>query len=272
MEIIAKNYSEYPDLYLPTQFDKSENLKKFLDTYLSQFKNLHEALVDLSNTTDVLTAEGYQLDLIGEIIGLSRQGLDDVSYRQEILTKIVLNNSNGYLDDILSYLKLVSKTDLTFGWEYYPARTVYSITTTEADLADITSVLGVTAFFAKINSIIKRTLALGVNNGGIIHDIENETFGFCELWDAGSFEDSVCAGDLLMQAGEDYAESHKSEFVTVTATDDFYCVLPDESETGIVSAGDDLAQSGEDYIVATRIAVLQDLGEYNAVLPEFYER
>lgn len=72
---------------------------------------------------DVLTAVGAQLDIIGRIVGLARQGWGDDRYRAYLLAQIAIRYSRGNGDRLLDVLAILSQTEgLTYLFEVYPAQ------------------------------------------------------------------------------------------------------------------------------------------------------
>ena len=66
----------------------------------------------------LLTAVGVGLDVIGRIVGLARNGLDDADYQAELLVQIIVLKSNGHPDDIVrvvrQFLNLAPGTTFTY--------------------------------------------------------------------------------------------------------------------------------------------------------------
>ena len=296
-EMISRNYVEYPDTYLPSQFDNSTKLKNFLESYLTENEALNQAFVDLSKTTDINTATGYQLDIIGKLVGEERIGRDDLRYRQAIFTRILLNNSNGHHEDILAYLRLATQSTLSRGYELFPAKTIYTTTTSLEGMEDYgfkdlvcagdtlaqageayASAQGFDDtfedFFSLVDQTVDRALAIGVNNLGIIHDVDGETRGFCELDEISNLEKNVCAGDVYMQAGEPDAIAISIPLLPDTTIDSLvWSVFPElEIVTGLACAGDEFMYAGETLAVSTRIVGEDDLPESVGVYPEWYAK
>ncbi len=82
-EVIIKGLSR-----LAYQFEGSENLKGFLESFLQQFQDLQISELQLLNERYLDTAVGKQLDGIGEIVGLERPEKD-----------VDLAGIFGFLDD-----------------------------------------------------------------------------------------------------------------------------------------------------------------------------
>lgn len=66
-DIISKGLAR-----LANQFDGSENLKSFLESFLNEFQELENSGLQLLNERYLDTAVGAQLDGIGEIVGVDR--------------------------------------------------------------------------------------------------------------------------------------------------------------------------------------------------------
>lgn len=82
-----------------------------IETLLAALVNPAQTLVDTFThflaERFVDTAVGAQLEIIGRIVGQGREGLIDADYRRYIRARIVANNSNGTIDNILVVASLV---------------------------------------------------------------------------------------------------------------------------------------------------------------------
>jgi len=72
-----------------TQFSDSVNIKKLLQIWLEGNQELQRSLIDISKINDVDLASGYQLDVIGNIVGQPRE-----------LLSISSSGFFGFLDDL----------------------------------------------------------------------------------------------------------------------------------------------------------------------------
>lgn len=84
-------------------------LEKFLTVFGNQIQAVENMMVDLRNLRRILvvggvSATGAQLDGMGSIVGERRGGLDDITYRQRILTRIRINLSSGTTEEIIEAL------------------------------------------------------------------------------------------------------------------------------------------------------------------------
>jgi hypothetical protein len=168
--IIKKDITAYVEL-LPTQYSESPQLRKLLDVFLGQVQILEDANLELDRvSTDVNLAYGYQLDLIGKLVGAERKGKTDEEFREEILFRISINTGNGTPEDCIQYLTYVTQaTDVKF-WEHYPASVIMETN-------------GVNIPRNIPNTLDNVTIA-GVSVGGVITSISGEVFRGCELTDA----------------------------------------------------------------------------------------
>ncbi len=92
---------------IPCQFQGKKNLNAVIDAVGAQFTELEAVFSDIINKTDVRTATGKNLDMVGDIVGISRNDaynlleltsideLDDSSYRNVLYFQILKNNADG---------------------------------------------------------------------------------------------------------------------------------------------------------------------------------
>lgn len=96
------------------QFEDKPVFNKFLELILLGSEELQTVLKDLIQKRSVDTAEGYQLDIIGNIVGQARDPLpgylfdqegsvipDDDLYRLLIKSKIIKNNTKATPEDVI---------------------------------------------------------------------------------------------------------------------------------------------------------------------------
>lgn len=94
---------------LAEQFKDKENLAKVLNALNVQTQALEDAFWQLYLYRWVNTAEGVQLDTIGNLVGQPRSG-DDDEYRARIKARIRANVSNGTTEDIYAVFKALMPT------------------------------------------------------------------------------------------------------------------------------------------------------------------
>lgn len=122
--IQVRDFSSYTD-FLPLQFSDSDNLIKLLAIYLDQVEELNKAQQELSLlSTNISTATGYQLDIIGNLLGARRDGRLDSEYRNYIRFRISINTGSGTPSDVINFVKSITSASKVRYWEHYPASVV----------------------------------------------------------------------------------------------------------------------------------------------------
>ena len=76
---------------------------------------------DLYTERSLDTSIGAQLDGIGRIVGLDRDGLDDVDYRATLIIQIQINKAGGEPESIITAIRQLFKTEIIAFKEIYPA-------------------------------------------------------------------------------------------------------------------------------------------------------
>jgi len=274
-----RDYEEYVSL-LPIQYNDSSNLKEFLRIYLEATQSLNEAQLELSEiNTDFKTATGYQLDLIGKLVGAERKGRTDSDYRNYILFKISVNIGSGTPEDVINYFSIATDATRIRYFEHYPACTVLETNGTTIPSA--------------IPSTLDNVTPAGVRTGGIMVLIDDYGFRPVELStaydneytyvpnaniediDIGA-EDSECGGSFIECAssavfGGVSLGQPKSELGTMELTSfigervfalvgtefllgqGIYPELSDVYDTGYSLAGDEKMLSGDEEALARKL-------------------
>lgn len=135
------------------QFRESEHLLKFTRALLAPFAELEDALNELLTLRSIDQSFGKQLDIIGEIIGVERQGRDDVAYRDALKFQTFINTSKCEPETIITATRTLSEGNLIRYWENYPAG--YQIFTDGPHVTDVGG--GFIDFFL-----------LGLDDGGVL--------------------------------------------------------------------------------------------------------
>lgn len=97
---------------LLAQYADATKLQAVLCSYLDRIQELEQATLDVYN--DVLsleTAAGSQLDLLGELIGESRDGRTDDAYRLALRVRVLINISNGRTEELIAIARLFEDMD-----------------------------------------------------------------------------------------------------------------------------------------------------------------
>lgn len=97
---------------LAYQFVDSSKLIDFLKSFLAETDELYDSNVLLASERSLETAEGTQLDGIGEIVGITRNaGQTDDDYRLNIKAKIMINTTDMSVDSTLDLFQFVFGAD-----------------------------------------------------------------------------------------------------------------------------------------------------------------
>lgn len=114
---------------LLAQFQSSPKLKAVLSAANAQANDLELALFELRDWFWLTTAEGQQLDVIGEILQVARNGRTDADYRMDILARIGLSIS-GEPEGIIRVLRtLYGATSVEIIPAYPAVRAAFYLTT-----------------------------------------------------------------------------------------------------------------------------------------------
>lgn len=107
---------------LISQFNKKPKIRALATSYIRQFQELEDAFSDLLTETTIDNSEGIHLDNIGAIVGEPRIGRSDEQYRVALRARILLNKSNGTIEDVIALAIASTGLALTIEiTEYFPA-------------------------------------------------------------------------------------------------------------------------------------------------------
>lgn len=145
-------------LLLVEQYKDSTNLRGMIDSMNDLADQLEDALFEIRNLFYLETAEGVQLDIIGSIFGVEREGANDTEYRIKIKVKAGLVGS-GEPEFIISVLKSLYGATFVNYVPNYPgepgAYTVFTdavITETELNIFSPSGVKGYIGGFLLLES------------------------------------------------------------------------------------------------------------------------
>ena len=118
MNIVDVEYLQnYKDLILE-QFKNAENLFKVFEIKSLSQQEIDTLFISIIEKYYLNDAIGAQLDIIGKIVGLSRAGRGDDSYRTLIKLKININASSGQPEIVISAVEQLYDATIV---EYRPA-------------------------------------------------------------------------------------------------------------------------------------------------------
>lgn len=99
------------------EFFKGSNITGILEAADRQFNDLENAAFDFFSEIWLENAEGEQLDVLGDIVGINRNGRNDTDYKAVIQMKIEINVSSGQPERLIQAVRLLYGKE---GIEYYP--------------------------------------------------------------------------------------------------------------------------------------------------------
>ena len=132
------NYYQRSAALLAGQFQKAPldvattNLQKLIAGLTSEATDIQTQLQNLITQRSLQTAEGVQLDGIGQIVGLERipgqpddgaiiEGVPVTGYRQALEFQIFINGSSGVPEDVIAALKFFTQASKVSYWNFFPA-------------------------------------------------------------------------------------------------------------------------------------------------------
>lgn len=106
---------------LTNQFENSPRLQALVAAMVAPIRVLEETAYDIKTKRWIDTAEGKQLDGAGYIVGETRLGRDDATYREAIKFRIFVNTSNATPRDLIRGLRFLTSPDNVQYIEQRPA-------------------------------------------------------------------------------------------------------------------------------------------------------
>jgi hypothetical protein len=123
------------------QFKNKDNILAIVTYLTTQVTQLQTMFLQLAVLYQVASAEGEQLDGIGQIVGEERFGRSDEQYRPALLARIRLNLSRGTAEDIIELVRAVAgESAIVKIREYFPASFIAEvIDAVDPDTIDLTT-------------------------------------------------------------------------------------------------------------------------------------
>ncbi len=158
----------YAKRLIPMQFRNRTNWTKLLIVITKPFQEIEDAFQDLLTLRYLSSAQGAQLDILGELVGLKRKGFDDASYLIRLRAQVLLLRSSGTQPQILRILRAVISSPTYRYAPYYPASFVIEA------LGPVTA-----AEATELGALVKAAKAAGVQ-GDLNYSLRarSATFGF----------------------------------------------------------------------------------------------
>ena len=113
---------------LLAQYQDSPRLKDLICSFLERLQELETATIAVhTNVLNIDLAAGVNLDLLGKIVGEARDGRTDDVYRNALRVRVLINISDGKIEQLIAIVRLYEQMDLVVGstveiQELQPAR------------------------------------------------------------------------------------------------------------------------------------------------------
>jgi hypothetical protein len=120
--IFYENVAEETSNLLVQQFKTKQNFINFIQALCSECQLLEDVFKQLYTECSLETAFGEQLDGIGQIVGLDRNGENDDDYRVDLKLQILINASKGQPEILITALKIFTRSTVVILYEFFPAK------------------------------------------------------------------------------------------------------------------------------------------------------
>lgn len=107
---LVTNHQQAAKNRLREQYKGKPIIEGLLDSWTGQIQDLEQVFIDLSTKRSLVASEGIQLDLLGELLDVLRQGKTDAAYRIALRAKIAKNFSRGTPEDVIAIFKLLTSS------------------------------------------------------------------------------------------------------------------------------------------------------------------
>lgn len=112
---------------LLTQFRDRERLEGVVRALVAETQQIEDHRWEITNGRRIDDAAGYQLDLLGKLLGVERNGAADETYRTRLHVAWRLNTSSGSVEDLHELFDLLSPGSVRVD-ESYPASVSVAVT------------------------------------------------------------------------------------------------------------------------------------------------
>lgn len=94
---------------------------------VQQIQDLEDGIFPIDSGNQIANAVGKQLDNIGTLVGLSRNGLTDQQYLTFLLGTIAEDNSDDTIQTLVTIVAILFSPTLLLSYEMFPAEVAYAI-------------------------------------------------------------------------------------------------------------------------------------------------
>ena len=207
---------------LITQWKDKPVIAALLKSYLMQHNEIENACFQLLENRSIYNAVGVNLDIIGALFGVRREGMSDEEYRAIILLRISQLNVDGTTEVFMNVLRGIGDTYLVDFWEHLDA--------------DIHAYMGA-GYNSKIFEQVASTTAAGVAVRIIVDDT-GDSFIPTEILPT-TADIQVADGSLVSDLQVDYFADLQAQLYTII-DGNARGYLPEIIETSIINPLADL--------------------------------
>ena len=115
------NYVELAQSRLIQLYKETKTNNDLLKNLVDPIQQLENEFFELYGLKSISDGIGYQLDVIGKILGVDRLGRSDTDYRNVLYIQTLINNSGGEPESIINIIKLLIEPDNISYTDLYPA-------------------------------------------------------------------------------------------------------------------------------------------------------
>lgn len=126
------------------QFKSKPRIEALISAKMIQVQEIEAVLFDIRDKLVLAVAVGDQLDIFGKIVTEPRLGKSDPTYLAFVLARILINRSNGRIEEINAVIKLITEATTGGTWridEFPPASMVLEETTDAGSVFDLDAIL-----------------------------------------------------------------------------------------------------------------------------------
>lgn len=150
-----QSYSAVIGPTMLTQYNRALRLHGLVDASCAQVDSVEEAMFQIRSGFWIRNAVGVQLDILGRIYGMARNGLDDATYRSRLQAQAAAL-INGAPEEIMTFLTFMLGDPAAEYWPEYPAGFVVrtSVGSMSSESLRLLSPSGVAASFTDTEPIL----------------------------------------------------------------------------------------------------------------------
>lgn len=108
------------------QYKGKANIEGIIEVLGERSQGLEDVVFSMIEGQEIYSAIGVQLDLLGTIVDIARNGLNDDAYRLLILGKIGENSSDATASKVAQVFAILMNSDIVQEQDLYPAGVGFS--------------------------------------------------------------------------------------------------------------------------------------------------